>query len=207
MQALILAATDTTTVTLTWALSLLLNNREALKKAKQELDIQVGRERQVKESDVKNLEYLQAILKETMRLYPAGPLLVPHESLEDCTLAGYNIPIGTRLLVNVPKLHRDPSVWVNPTEFRPERFLTTHKDVDVKGQHFELIPFGSGRRMCPGISFALQVTLLTLATLLHSFEIATPSNEPVDMTEKVGLTNLKDTPFEVSLTPCLAAQA
>ena len=117
MQALILAATDTTTVTLTWALSLLLNNREALKKAKQELDIQVGRERQVKELDVKNLEYLQAILKETMRLYPAGPLLVPHESLDGCTLVGYNIPIGTRLLVNVPKLHRDPSVWVNPTEF------------------------------------------------------------------------------------------
>ena len=207
MQALILAATDTTTVTLTWALSLLLNNREALKKAKQELDIQVGRERQVKESDVKNLEYLQAILKETMRLYPAGPLLVPHESLEDCTLVGYNIPIGTRLLVNVPKLHRDPSVWVNPTEFQPERFLTTHKDVDVKGQHFELIPFGSGRRMCPGISFALQVTQLTLATLLHTFEIVTPSNEPVDMTEKAGLTNLKATPLEVSLTPCLAAQA
>ena len=207
MQALILAATDTTTVTLTWALSLLLNNREALKKAKQELDIQVGRERQVKESDVKNLEYLQAILKETMRLYPAAPLLVPHESLEDCTLAGYNIPIGTRLLVNVPKLHRDLSVWVNPIEFRPERFLTTHKDADVKGQHFELIPFGSGRRMCPGILFALQVTQLTLATLLHTFEIATPSNEPVDMTEKVGLTNLKATPLEVSLTPCLAAQA
>ncbi|KAK4550914.1 hypothetical protein RGQ29_032683 [Quercus rubra] len=194
--ALILAATDTTTVTLTWALSLLLNNREALKKAKQELDIQVGRERQVKELDVKNLEYLQAILKETMCLYPAAPLLVPHESLEDCTLVGYNIPIGTRLLVNVPKLHRDPSV-----------FLTTHKDVDVKGQHFELIPFGSGRRMCHGISFALLVTQLTLATLLHTFEIATPSNEPVDMIEKVGLTNLKATPLEVSLTPCLAAQA
>ena len=207
MQALILAATNTTTVTLTWALSLLLNNREAQKKAKQELDIQVGRERQVKELDVKNLEYLQAILKETMCLYPAAPLLVPHESLEDCTLVGYNIPIGTRLLVNVPKLHRDPSVWVNPTEFYPERFLTTHKDVDVKGQHFELIPFGSGRRMCHGISFALLVTQLTLATLLHTFEIATPSNEPVDMIEKVGLTNLKATPLEVSLTPCLAAQA
>nr|XP_023900500.1 protopine 6-monooxygenase-like [Quercus suber] len=207
LQALILAATDTTTVTLIWALSLLLNNRETLKKAQQELDIQVGRERQVKESDVKNLEYLQAILKETMRLYPAAPLLVPHESLEDCTLAGYNIPSGTRLLVNVPKLHQDPSVWVDPTEFRPERFLTTHKDVDVKGQHFELIPFGSGRRMCPGISFALQVTQLTLATLLHAFEIATPSNEPVDMTEKVGLTNLKATALEVNLTPRLAAQA
>ena len=84
---------------MTWTLSLLLNNRETLKKAQQELDIQVGRERQVKELDVKNLEYLQAILKETMHLYHAAPLLVPHESLEDCTLAGYNIPTSTWLLL------------------------------------------------------------------------------------------------------------
>ena len=99
MQGLIVAATDTTTVTLTWALSLLLNNREALKKAKQELDIQVGRERQVKESNVNILEYLQAILKETICLFPAGPPLVPHESLVDCTLAGYNIQTNTWLLL------------------------------------------------------------------------------------------------------------
>ena len=116
----------------------------------------------MKESDIKNLVYLQAILKETMRLYPAGPFLVPHESLEECTLVGYNIPTSTRLLVNLPKLHQDPFVWVDPTEFRPERFFTTHKGVDVRGQHFELIPFGSGRRMCPGISFSLQITQLTL---------------------------------------------
>jgi cytochrome P450 len=83
---------------------------------------------------------------------------MPHESMEDCTLVGYHVPAGTRLLVNLPKLHHDPHVWVDPTEFRLERFLTTHKGVDVRGQHFELIPFGSGRRMCPGISFALQVT-------------------------------------------------
>ena len=176
-------------------------------KAQQELDVQVGRERQVKESDIKNLVYLQAILKETMRLYPAGPFLVPHESLEECTLVGYNIPAGTRLLVNLPKRHRDPSVWVDPTEFQPERFFTTHKGVDIRGQHFELIPFGSGRRMCPGISFALQITQLTLATLLHAFEIVASSDEPMDMTEKVGLTNLKATPLEVHLTPRLAPQA
>uniref|UniRef100_A0A7N2MRR4 Cytochrome P450 n=1 Tax=Quercus lobata TaxID=97700 RepID=A0A7N2MRR4_QUELO len=129
---LILAAIDMTTITLTWALSLLLNNREDLKKAQQELDVQVGRERQVQESDVKNLEYLQAILKETMRLYPAAPLLVSHESLENCTLAGNNFPTGTRLLVNVPKLHRDPSVWVDPTEFRPD---TTTNLTFFKGQN------------------------------------------------------------------------
>ncbi|XP_062159506.1 cytochrome P450 CYP82D47-like isoform X2 [Alnus glutinosa] len=204
--SLILGATDTTTITLTWALSLLLNNRKALKKAQQELDVQIGKERQVKQSDMKNLVYLQAILKETMRLYPPGPLSIPHESSEDCTLAGYHIPAGTRLLVNLSKIQRDPHVWSDPNEFRPERFLTTHKDVDVRGQHFELIPFGAGRRVCPGISFGLQVMQLTLASLLHAFEIATPLDKPVDMTEKVGVTNLKITPLEVHLTPRLPAQ-
>ncbi|KAB1221363.1 Cytochrome P450 82A3 [Morella rubra] len=203
----ILGTADTTAVTLSWALSLLFNNPGALKKAQEELELQVGRERQVKESDVKNLIYLRAILKETLRLYPPGPLSVPHESIEDCTLAGYHVPAGTQLLVNLTKLHRDPHVWVDPNEFRPERFLTTHKDVDVRGQHFELIPFGSGRRMCPGISFAQQVMHLTLAALLHAFEIRTPSDEPMDMTGNVGLANLKATPLEIHLTPRLPAQA
>ncbi|XP_065632997.1 cytochrome P450 CYP82D47-like [Quercus suber] len=205
-MTLIVAGSDTSTITLTWALALVLNNREALKKAQEELDIQIGRERQVKESDLKNLVYLQAILKETMRLHPPAPFLVPHESMEDCTLVGYHIPASTRLLVNLPKLQRDPNVWENPSKFQPERFLTTHKHVDIRGNNFELIPFGSGRRMCPGISFALQVTQLTLATLLHNFEIASPLNKPVDMTEKVGLTNQKATPLEVHLTPRLHAQ-
>ncbi|KAI9200967.1 hypothetical protein LWI28_015879 [Acer negundo] len=109
--ALILGGTDTTMVTLTWALTLLLNNRDALKKAQDELDIFVGRERQVEESDVKNLVYFQAILKETLRLYPAAPLSVPHEAIEDCTIAGqYHVPAGTRLLVNLSKLQRDPNL-------------------------------------------------------------------------------------------------
>ncbi|XP_059454698.1 cytochrome P450 CYP82D47-like [Corylus avellana] len=205
-QSLIIAGIDTTATTLIWTLSLLLNNQEALKKAQQELDVQIGRERQVKESDIKNLVYLQAIIKEAMRLYPAGPLTIPRESMEDCTLAGYHVPAGTQLLVNISKIHRDPHMWSDPNEFQPERFLTSHKGVDVKGQHFEFLPFGSGRRMCPGISLALQVMQLTLATLLHAFEIATPSDELVDMTEKVGLTDMKATPLEVHLTPRLPAQ-
>ena len=108
--------------------------------------------------------------------------------------------------VHLPKLQQDPNAWEDPSEFQPERFLTSHKHVDIRGQNFELIPFGSGRRICSGISFALQVTQLTLATLLHNFKIASPSNEPVDMTEKVGLTNQKATPLEVHLTPRLHAQ-
>ncbi|KGN60056.2 cytochrome P450 CYP82D47 [Cucumis sativus] len=200
---MILGGFDTTTVTMTWALCLLLNNKEALKKAQVELDEQVGRERQVKETDLKNLPYLQAIVKETLRLYPAAPLLVPHESIEDCTVAGYHIPKGTRLIVNVQKLQRDPLVWEDPFEFRPERFLTSQKNFDVRGQNPQFIPFGNGRRMCPAISFALQIIYLTLSNFLHGFEIDRPSEELLDMEESIGLTSLKKTPLEVVLTPRL----
>ncbi|XP_021766092.1 cytochrome P450 CYP82D47-like [Chenopodium quinoa] len=198
--AMILAAADTTAVTLTWALSLLLNNKEVLKKSQAELDIVVGKERQVEESDLKNLVYLQAVLKETMRLYPAAPLSVPREAISDCIVSGYNIPAGTQLFVNLYKIHRDPLVWENPLDFHPERFLTTNKDYDVRGQSFEFMPFGSGRRICPGISFALSVMQFTLANLLHGFDISIPLDETVDMTEGFGITNLKTTPLEVILT-------
>ncbi|XVF82095.1 hypothetical protein PTKIN_Ptkin16aG0016800 [Pterospermum kingtungense] len=177
---LILAASDTTMVTLTWALSLLLNNRSALRKAQEELDIHVGKDKLVEEYDIKKLVYLQSIVKETMRL-------------------------GTRLLSNLYKLHRDPRVWSHPCEFQPERFLTTYKDFDVRGQNFELIPFGSGRRMCPGVSLALQVLELTLASLLQGFELRTPLDEPIDMSEAIGMTNLKATPLQVFVTPRLTA--
>ncbi|XP_024027749.1 cytochrome P450 CYP82D47-like [Morus notabilis] len=138
--AFILGGSDTTSVTMTWALALLLNNREALRRVQQELDDNVGRERQVRESDVKNLVYLRDVMKETLRLYPAGLLLLgPHVSLENCTVGGYHISASTRLLVNASKLHRDPNVWLDPCGFSPERFLTPHKDVEVKGQNFQLI--------------------------------------------------------------------
>ncbi|KAK3425443.1 hypothetical protein EUGRSUZ_F02405 [Eucalyptus grandis] len=201
--ALISGGTDTTAVTLTWALSLLLNNRHVLKQAQQELDSQIGRERRVTESDIKNQVYIQAIIKETLRLYPAAPLSVPHESVKDCTIGSYRVPAGTRLLLNISKLHWNPLVWPAPLEFRPERFLTTHKDLGVWGQNFEYLPFGSGRRMCPGVSFALQVLHIVLATLLHSFEIETASVGPADMRAGMGITSPKVTPLEVVLTPRL----
>ncbi|KAI3726713.1 hypothetical protein L1987_66514 [Smallanthus sonchifolius] len=176
-QQLLTAGLDTTAVTLTWALSLLLNNPKALETAQHEIDEHVGKERLVEESDMKNLVYLDAIIKETLRLYPAGPLSVPHESIEDCVVGGYNIPKGTRLIVNLRKMHRDPNVWSDANEFQPERFLTCKKDIDVKGKHFELLPFGSGRRMCPGVSFAKQTLRLTLASLIQQFTLKTPSND------------------------------
>ncbi|CAL0327042.1 unnamed protein product [Lupinus luteus] len=204
--ALIAAGTDTTTGTMTWALSLLLNNQEVLKKVVHELDTHIGKDRLVVDSDLKNLVYLQAFIKETLRLYPPGPLNVPHESMEDCTVGGYHVPAGTRLLTNISKLQRDPLLYHDPLELRPERFLNTHKDIDLRGQHFELIPFGAGRRMCPGMSFALQVMQLTLANLLHGFDIVTSDGGEVDMHEIIGLTNIKASPLKVILTSRLTPQ-
>ncbi|XP_031479161.1 cytochrome P450 CYP82D47-like [Nymphaea colorata] len=202
-MSLVAAGTDTTSVTLEWALSAMLNNRQVLEKAKEELDCKVGRERQVEESDIKNLAYLQAILKETMRLYPAVPLLVPHQSIEPIHLGGYHIPTGTTLFVNTWKIHRDPMLWTDPEEFRPERFLTSDKEIGFGGQNFAFMPFGMGRRMCPGWTMALQVLHLTLARLLQSFEWSMPMDEPVDMTEGFGLTMPKAAPLKVRLTPRL----
>ncbi|XP_031098943.1 cytochrome P450 CYP82D47-like [Ipomoea triloba] len=203
--AVLLAATDTTTVTLTWAISLVLNNYSVLEKIRVELDTLVGRERDVNKFDLNNLTYLQAVVKETLRLYPAGPLLLPHESIDDCMVDGYHISKGVRMLMNVSKIHRDPRFWSDPNVFRQERFLSEHKDIDVKGNHFELIPFGSGRRMYPGISLALQILELALASLIHNFNLNRISDEPIDMTESVGLTIMKKTPLYALLTPRLSS--
>ncbi|XP_022766490.1 cytochrome P450 CYP82D47-like [Durio zibethinus] len=201
---LLVGGTDTTTVTITWTLALLLNNRHALGKAQEELDIQIGKGRQVNESDIDKLVYLRAIVKESLRLYPAGPLSGAREFSEDCTIGGYLVPKGNRLILNLWKIQTDPQLWSDPLEFKPERFITSHLDTDVKGQHFELIPFGAGRRLCPGINFGLQMTHLVLASLLHAFDILTPSNEPVDMTGSPGLTNIKATPLEILAKPRLS---
>ncbi|PWA97366.1 cytochrome P450 82A2 [Artemisia annua] len=194
---------DTTHATLTSALSLLLNNPKALKMAQEELDAHVGRDRLVEESDITNLVYLQAIIKETLRLHPPAQISPAHESIDNCIVAGYNIPKGTRLMVNLWKLHRDPNVWSDPDQFQPERFLTSNKDIDYQGQQYDYLPFGSGRRICPGISFAIKTLHFTLASALQGFELAKPSNK-VDANEGVGLTDINDFPLEVILSPRLS---
>ncbi|OAY34805.1 cytochrome P450 CYP82D47 [Manihot esculenta] len=203
---LIVGGSDTTSITMTWMLANLLNNRRELELAQEEIDQKIGRDRHVEESDIENLVYLKAIMKETLRLYPAGPLAVPREAMEDCTLCGYHIPKGTRFLTNLWKLHRDESVWPSPDEFKPDRFLTTHAYVDVFCQNFELVPFGSGRRSCPGLNFAMQVIQLGMARLLQGFNFTTPNNEPVDMTESLNISLDKETPLEVMVTPRLAPE-
>ncbi|ESW06134.1 hypothetical protein PHAVU_010G022700 [Phaseolus vulgaris] len=200
---LVLTGSGSTAITLTWALSLLLNHPRVLKAAQQELDNSVGKERWVQESDIKNLNYLHAIIKETLRLYPPAPLTGIREAMEDCCVAGYHVPKGARLLINLWELQRDPEVWSNPNEFNPERFLTTHRDIDFMSQNFELIPFSFGRRSCPGVTFGLQVLHLTLARLIQGFDMSTKDGAEVDMTEGLGVALPKENELQLTLAPRL----
>ncbi|XP_023535453.1 cytochrome P450 CYP82D47-like [Cucurbita pepo subsp. pepo] len=207
-MTLIAGGTDTMTVTVTWAISSLLNNREILRKAQEELDMHVGKERVVDESDISKLVYLQAIVKETFRLYPPGPLGGVREFSQDCTVGGYNVAAGTRLITNLWKIQTDPRVWAEPLEFKPERFLGRQKQLDVSGKNFELGPFGYGRRACPGLGIGVQMTQLLLATLIHSFEIGTRFDEPVDMAAvNSGLTARRVSSLKLLVKPRLLPSA
>lgn len=170
----------------------MLRNPTIMGKLKAELDARIGKDRRVRETDLSDLPYLQAVTKETFRLHPVGPLLIPHVSTHDCEVGGYHIPTGTRLYVNVYAIGRNPKVWDRPLEFDPERFMTgLNAGVDVKGKHFHLLPFGTGRRGCPALPLGLLIVQWTLATLVHALDLSLPqSMEPkdVDMTEAYGLT-------------------
>ncbi|CAJ1909858.1 unnamed protein product [Sphenostylis stenocarpa] len=181
------AGTDTSSVTIEWAMAELINHPHVLEKARQEIDAVVGKSRIVEESDINNLPYLQAIVKETFRLHPAGPLLL-RESSRSVVVCGYDIPAKTRLFINNWAIGRDPNLWKNPLEFRPERFIG-EEELDVRGQHYNLLPFGSGRRRCPGISLGLQVVHVNLALMIQCFQLkVNGGNGKVDMEEKSGLT-------------------
>ncbi|KAK8515133.1 hypothetical protein V6N13_122125 [Hibiscus sabdariffa] len=194
--------TDTSSVTSGWGLAELINHPNVMEKAQKEIDSVVGRNRILEESDIENLPYLQAVVKETLRLHPGGPLVV-RESTEDCTIGGYEIPQGTRLFVNLWALGRDPNQWEKPLEFVPERFLSGHwrqgknQFLDVRGQHFSLLPFGSGRRSCPGASLALQVVPTILGIMLQCFDWKVGDGEDgsVNMEEKAGVTLLRAHPL------------
>ncbi|KAK9129996.1 hypothetical protein Sjap_010483 [Stephania japonica] len=198
---ILIAAKDSTSITLLWVISLLLNNRQVLKKVKEELDNQIGIERHAEEEDIQHLPYLQAVVKEALRLYPPSPLSLPHEASNDCIVGGFHVPKGATLITNIWKIQRDPSIWPDPMEFKPERFLTKQAHVDFRGLHYELLPFGSGRRMCVGTNLAAHIVHLTLARLFHEFEIKTPDNAPIDMTEAPDTDLVRTSPISVLIRP------
>jgi len=201
------AGSDTSAKAMEWAMAELICNPEKMKRVQTELDEVVGRNRRVEESDTDRLPYLCAVVKEVFRLHPVAPLLLPHRAVSTCEIGGYLIPKDTQVIVNVWAIGRDTAIWNEPSKFIPERFIDSKmSSVDYKGQHFELIPFGAGRRMCVGLPLASRMIHLALASLLHSFDWAPPKGmaaEHVDMTEKFEFTLQKAVRLEAIPTPRL----
>jgi len=173
---MLFGGTDSSTGTLEWALSNLLNHPEVLKKAREELGRVVGEDRLLNESDLPKLPYLRKIILETLRLYPPAPILIPHVSSEDITIGGYNVPKNSIVIINGWAMQRDPEQWKDATSFKPERF-------DVEGEEKKLVAFGMGRRACPGEPMALQSVSYTVGLLIQCFDWKRVNEEKLDMTE------------------------
>lgn len=203
------AGSDTTATTVEWMLAELLNHPACLAKLRAELDEVVGKSRLVGEPDVAQMPYLQAVLKETLRLRPPA-VFAQRETIEPVHVRGYTIPVKTSVFFNIFTIGRDPAWWEEPLEFRPERFMPggAGAAVDPKGQHLHLMPFGSGRRACPGMGLAMQAVPAFLAALVQCFDWEVPS-PPLDMEEEAGLVTSRKQPLvllpTLRLSPFLLA--
>ncbi|MED6167533.1 hypothetical protein PIB30_003505 [Stylosanthes scabra] len=196
------AGTDTSSVVVEWAMSELMRNPRAMKKAQAEIRHAWRGKQTIQEADVSELPYLKAVIKETMRLHPPLPLMLPRQAREDCTINGYHIPINTKVMINVYALGRDPDNWYDAESFLPERF--EKNPMDFKGTNFEYIPFGAGRRMCPGLNFGLANVEFALAMLLYHFNWELPEGikaEDLDMNEAQGATAGRKNPLHFIPTP------
>ncbi|KAL5548602.1 hypothetical protein UlMin_003833 [Ulmus minor] len=170
-------------------MSEMIKEPEVMKKAQDEVREVFSRKGSVDETGISEMKYLKAVVKDTLRLHPSAPLLLPRECGEECNINGYEIPFKTKVIVNAWEIGRDPKYWDEPKNFKPERFLES--SIDYKGKNFEYIPFGAGRRICPGISFGLINVELPLAMLLYHFDWKLPVGtkpEKLDMTESFGIT-------------------
>ncbi|KAK1427256.1 hypothetical protein QVD17_15939 [Tagetes erecta] len=172
LMNILVGGTETTATTVVWVMTLLMKNPKCLNKVQQEVRKVIGEKGRVHEDDLCKLNYLKAVIKETFRLNPIAPLLVARESRDRCVLNGYEIPKKSLVYVNVLAVGRDPKCWDKPQVFEPERFMGS--SIDYKGTDFELIPFGSGRRGCPGISLGEVTVEVTLSNLLYSFDWELP---------------------------------
>ncbi|XP_004247907.1 6,7,8-trihydroxycoumarin synthase [Solanum lycopersicum] len=184
----LLAGSETSAAAVVWTITALMKNPKAMKKVQQELRKSIGNKGTVNEDDIQNLPYFKAVINEAFRLYPPAPLLIPRETMKKSTLEGYEIQPGTIVHVNAWAIARDSDVWENSEEFIPERFFNS--DIDFKGQDFEFIPFGAGRRGCPGITLGVASMELALSNLLYSFDWELPygmKKEDIDTDFKPGL--------------------
>ncbi|KAL0320078.1 UNVERIFIED_CONTAM: cytochrome [Sesamum radiatum] len=206
LMNLFVAGTDTVAAAVVWAMTGLMLNPAVMKKAQTEIRQFIGQKGKVDEDDIRNLPYLKAVVLETLRLYPPAPLLFRTQILdEDCIVDGYTIKPGTSVIINGWAIGRDPETWQDPEEFQPERFMTSNGgvvDVSAKTGEFEMIPFGGGRRGCPGMGMGLISAELALANLLYSFDWALPAAAPgsnaqyvIDTDALPGLTTHKKNPL------------
>ncbi|XP_059644847.1 geraniol 8-hydroxylase-like [Cornus florida] len=195
---LFIAGSDTSSITTEWAMAELLRSPDTMKKLQNELIQKIGSNRSVKESDIDHLPYLQAVVKETMRLHPAAPLLLPYKAGTDVEIGSFTIYKDNHVVVNAWSIGRDELYWDNPLVFKPERFLGS--DMDFKGQDFQYIPFGAGRRICPGLPLGFRMVYLMLASLVHEFNWKIAGGiapENLDMEEQFGITLKKAIPLTV----------
>nr|QBS13819.1 cytochrome P450 monooxygenase [Marrubium vulgare] len=189
------AGTETTSSTIDWAMAELMRNPEVLAKAQREIRDGLKGKRRVEESDLQGLKYLKLVIKETLRLHPPIPLL-PRACRDECIVDGYTIPLKSKVMINIWSMGRDPQYWNQPQAFRPERFEET--SVDFTGNNFEYIPFGAGRRICPGINFGLANIGYQLGQLLYHFDWEIPrgmSRDDIDMTEAEGVAVSRKSPL------------
>ncbi|KAK8959492.1 Cytochrome P450 71A9 [Platanthera guangdongensis] len=192
------AGTDTSFIVLDWSMAELIRNPEVMTKVQDEVRAVAGGEEMINEEHLPKMTYLKAVVKEVLRLHPPIPLLLPRESTEECQIQGYRIPKQTRVIVNAWSMGRDAAYWEDPEEFKPERFVGSA--LDFKGREFQFIPFGAGRRICPGMSFAIVVVELALANLLRRFDWKLPNGmaiEDMNMEDSPGLVALRRQKLEL----------
>ncbi|XP_013746949.2 cytochrome P450 71B2-like isoform X2 [Brassica rapa] len=199
-----LAGIDTSAVTMIWAMSELVRNPRVMKKAREKIRTALGDKREIiTEDDLGKVDYLKLIIKETFRLHPPLPFILPRETMSHIKIQGYDIPPKTQIQINVWTIGRDTEHWTDPEDFVPERF--TDSSVDFRGQHFELLPFGSGRRMCPAFPMGVATVELGLMNLLYFFDWALPDGMnfgDMDMEETGSISIVKKVPLQLVPLQC-----
>ncbi|XVF10770.1 hypothetical protein REPUB_Repub07fG0211600 [Reevesia pubescens] len=203
LMNIVVAGPDTTSIMVEWTMAELIQHPEIMEKVKKELADVVGLNSIVEEVHLPNLRYLNAVIKETFRLNPPLSLLVPCCSGQSTTVGGYTIPKGSKVFLNIWSIQRDPNIWDNPSEFKPERFLNDPDKFDYLGNDFRYMPFGSGRRKCPGLPLGEKMLSFMLASLLHCFEWKLPQGTEHDMSNKFGIVMKKKKPLVLIPTPRL----
>jgi len=200
---MVLGGSDTTSTTLEWAMSELIRNPGTMKKVQEEVRRIARDKSKIEDNDIDEMKYLKCVIKETLRLHPPAPLLVPRETTSNVKLGGYDIPEKTMVIVNAWAIQRDPEFWEKPEEFLPERF--EKGEFNFNGRDFQFIPFGSGKRKCPAMTFGLATVEYVLANLLCHFDWklskSGESDSDLDLTEKYGLTTSRKEPLHLEPIP------